>query len=100
MLPTAGIAGEALRQKWLTLVGVVDSIEHAIAFRRRETSMRLTHLSIDHSDLLDRIDNARKHFYRAMQVPKRQGITPAGRITCCQRPGSAACAADCPRQTL
>ncbi len=53
MLPTAGIAGEALRRNGL--IGVVDSIEHAIALANEYAP---EHLSIDHSDLLDRIDNA------------------------------------------
>jgi histidinol dehydrogenase len=52
-LPTADVARESLRRNGL--IGVVDSVEHAIALANEYAP---EHLSIDHSDLLDQIDNA------------------------------------------
>jgi histidinol dehydrogenase len=52
-LPTAEVAREALRRNGL--IGIVDSIEHAIALANEYAP---EHLSIDHSELLDQIDNA------------------------------------------
>jgi histidinol dehydrogenase len=52
-LPTADVARESLRRNGI--IGVVDSIEHAITLANEYAP---EHLSIDHSDLLEQIDNA------------------------------------------